>query len=159
MSFYIITTLLPDQMECLWLLAWKQLANKATHGRIQQKEKHGLTWNTDNINIFSRMGKTSWNSVNHNLELLIQILQEEIDYYYYYYFLSETAVDDISDSLESWRVSWSPPEQGIYSSVVFQAPFSESKWLTNSISTDVCSCNLHLRRILSFRNLYHRNQW
>ena len=151
MSFYIITTPLPSQMECLWLLAWKRLANKATHGRIQQKEKHGLTRDTNNINIFPRIGKTSWNSLNHNLELLIQILQEEMVCLFVF---PETAVDDISDSSESWRVSWSSPEQGIYSSVIFQAPFSESKWLISSISIDVYLRNLHLQRVVSFRNFY-----
>lgn len=83
MSLYIITTLLPNQMECLWLLAWKRLANKATHGRIQQKEKHDLTWDANNINIFPRIGKTSWNSSSHNLKLLIQILQEEIEFFFF----------------------------------------------------------------------------
>lgn len=120
MSFYIITTPLPNQMECLWLLAWKRLANKATHGRIQRKEKHGLTWDTNNINIFPRMKKTSWNSLNHSLELLSQTLQEEIE------ILSEAAGEDISERSGSWGVSWSPPELGIYSSLVFETLFSES---------------------------------
>lgn len=150
MSFYIITTLLPSQMECLWLLAWKWLANKATHGRIQQQEKHGLTWDAKQYKYLSKKGKGRWNSLNHNLELLVQILQGEI------FFFPGTIVDDISDSSERWRISWSPPVQGISISVVFQNHFSESKWLTNRISTDVCSCSLHLWRALSFKTSYIR---
>lgn len=81
MSFYIITTLLPSQMECLWLLAWKWLANKATHGRIQQQEKHGLTWDAKQYKYLSKKGKGRWNSLNHNLELLVQILQGEFFFF------------------------------------------------------------------------------
>lgn len=63
---------------------------------VEFSRKKNMVWHEmqNNINISPRKGEASWNSYNHNLELLVQILQGE------FFFPPETVVDDISDKVD-----------------------------------------------------------